>query len=290
MQERSDLAEKLLKDGEKIVELNPDAILPSTIPDRYDSAYDAAAISEIVESMRERGQIVPGLVRPSPTKHGAFQIVYGRRRLAAAKKLGLKFKAAVRELTDEQAVIFQGEENTAREDLSYIEKCSFAVAQQEAGYKRETICASLSTGKSHVSEMIKIGSSIPKEILHLIGAAPGIGRGRWEDFAHRYAVKGNAEKAAEFVRKGRFLEAGSDDRFNLLFAFLPAEPATAKGAAAPNPAVKAWAPADRSVTATIKNTGTAFNLHLKSKDASRFGAYISDNLDVFYEAFRKSGK
>src|SRR5690606_30273682 len=72
MQERSDLAEKLLKDGEQIVELNPDAILPSTIPDRYDSAYDAAAIFDIVESMRERGQIVPGLVRPSPTNHGVF--------------------------------------------------------------------------------------------------------------------------------------------------------------------------------------------------------------------------
>lgn len=290
MQERSDLADKLLKDGEQVVDLDPAVILPSTIPDRYESAYAAAAIAEIVESMRERGQIVPGLVRPSPTQRGAFQIVYGRRRLAAAKKLGIKFKAVVRELTDEQAVIFQGEENTGREDLSYIEKCSFAVAQQEAGYTRQTICASLSTGKSHVSEMIKIGSSIPKEILHSIGAAPGIGRGRWEELTLRYLVKGNAEKAAEFVRKGRFLEAGSDERFNLLFAFLPPERSAAKRAVVAEPTIQAWAPADRSVSATIKNTGTAFNLQLKSKDAGRFGAYISDNLDVFYDAFRKSLK
>ena len=161
MQERSDLADKLLKDGEQIVELDPDKILPSSIPDRFDSAYDAEAIAEIVDSMRERGQIVPGLVRPVADGGTSFQIVYGRRRLAAAKILGVKFRATIRRLTDEQAVIFQGEENAAREDLSYIEKCSFAFAQEQAGYRRETICASLATGKSHISEMIKIGSSIP---------------------------------------------------------------------------------------------------------------------------------
>ena len=74
MQERSDLAEKLLKDGEQILELDPDDILPSTIPDRFDSAYDAAAIAEIVDSMRERGQIVPGLVRPVAKGEGSSRL------------------------------------------------------------------------------------------------------------------------------------------------------------------------------------------------------------------------
>lgn len=145
MQERSELAERLLKNADQIVELEPELILPSTIDDRFDSAYDDAAIAEIVASIEERGQIVPGLVRPLENEPGKFQIVYGRRRLAAAKQLGIKFKTAIRSLSDEEAVIFQGEENTAREDLSFIEKCLFAVAQDEAGFKRETICASLST-------------------------------------------------------------------------------------------------------------------------------------------------
>lgn len=289
LQERGELADRLLKDGERIAELDPEMILPSPVLDRFEGAYDHEAIAEIVESMRERGQFVPGLVRPSSTKPGYFQIVYGRRRLAAAKKLGLKFKAAVRELTDDDAVILQGEENSGREDLSFIEKCSFALAQEQAGYKRDVICASLSTGKSHISEMIKIASAIPKEILLKIGSAPGIGRGRWEELVHKFNVSGNSTRAADFVTKGRFLEADSDNRFNLLLAFLPStETATTEKASKLKPVSKAWTPSDGSVSAMAKNNGKAFTLALTNADGPRFGAFITDRLDSLYEEFRKS--
>ncbi|RUV77488.1 plasmid partitioning protein RepB [Mesorhizobium sp. M5C.F.Cr.IN.023.01.1.1] len=289
LQERSELADRLFKDGERIAELDPEMILPSPVPDRFEGAYDDKAIAEIVESMRERGQIVPGLVRHSPAKPGHFQIVYGRRRLAAAKKLGLKFKAAVRELTDDDAVILQGEENSGREDLSFIEKCSFALAQEQAGYKRDVICASLSTGKSHVSEMIKIAFAIPREILMKIGSAPGVGRGRWEELAHKFGVGGNSERAGELVTMDSFLEANSDNRFNLLLAFLSSSEApTAEKATKPTPVTKAWAPTDGSVSAVAKDNGKAFTLALKNADGTRFGAFITDQLDSLYEAFRNS--
>jgi len=289
-QERSVLAEKLLKDGEQIIELDPDDILPSTIHDRFEGAYDDTAISEITESMRDRGQIVPGLVRPAPNKPGAFQIVYGRRRMAAAKRLGRKFKAAVRELTDEQAVVFQGEENSARQDLSYIEKCSFALAQQAAGYKRETICASLSTGKSHVSEMIKVASSIDREILQAIGTAPAIGRGRWEDFSRRFAIPANAAKAHDLLKKGKFLELGSDDRFNLLFAALPeaSVPSEPKESDSAGQKPDAWAPADKSVSVRVKDNGKTATFTVGASDGLRFASFIKGQLDDLYEAFRKS--
>jgi ParB family chromosome partitioning protein len=290
MQERNELAEKLLRDGEQIVELDPDEVLPSTIHDRFEGAYDAAAINEIVESMRERGQIVPGLVRPASGKPGSFQIVYGRRRMAAAQRLGIKFKAAVRELTDEQAVIIQGEENSARQDLSYIEKCSFALAQQSAGYKRETICASLATGKSHVSEMIKVALSIDREVLHAIGAAPTIGRGRWEDFARRYAIQGNDAKARDFVKKGKFLDASSDDRFNLLFSALPEIGVTVETGKSgeEKPKQSAWAPEDKSVSVRLKDNGKTATLAVGSTDGLRFASFINRQLDDLYQAFRQS--
>lgn len=290
MQERSDLAEKLLKDGEQIIELDPNDVLPSTIHDRFKGAYDAAAIAEIVESMRERGQIVPGLVRPAPNGPGSFQIVYGRRRMAAAQRLGIKFKAAVRELTDEQAVIFQGEENSARQDLSYIEKCSFALAQQAAGYKRETICASLSTGKSHVSEMIKVASSINREILQAIGPAPSIGRGRWEDFSRRFDNPVNSARAHDLVKKGKFLEAGSDDRFNLLFAVLPevGEQKERKKSESADRKPDAWAPEDKSISVRMKDNGKTATITVGAADGPRFASFIKGQLDDLYEAFRHS--
>ena len=294
MQERSEIADKLLKSGEQIIELDPANILPSSITDRYDDAYEASAIAEIVESMRARGQIVPGLVRPLTGKEGVFQIVYGRRRLAAAKELGIKFKSAVRELSDEQAVIFQGEENTAREDLSYIEKCSFALAQEEAGYKRETICASLSTGKSHVSEMIKIGSAIHKEILKSIGKAPGIGRGRWEEFSKRYAINGAPANVYDLVRKKKFLEASSDDRFIMLLEALPVERVPTDQASdivkstKRKPVTNSWTPSDKMVSVSLKNDGKTATIAIGATDGPRFASFIAGQLDDLYEVFRKS--
>jgi len=199
IQERGEVLDKILKDGEHIIELDPDAIAPSAIADRLDGAYESSAIEEMVVSMRERGQIVPGLVRPVPGQPSTYQIVFGRRRLAAAKALGIKFRAIVRQLTDEQAVIFQGEENTNRNDLSFIEKCAFALSLEQAGYRRDVISASLSTGKSHISEMLSIATAIPREALMLIGPARDIGRRRWVEFVERWNTAANPQDAVSAV-------------------------------------------------------------------------------------------
>ncbi|WP_182419860.1 plasmid partitioning protein RepB [Bartonella sp. HY038] len=225
MQERSKLADELLRTGSQIVEINPDKIKQSAIKDRLDSNLDDATIAELEASMRERGQIVPGLVRPIAGTNDEFEIVYGRRRLAVAKRLGIAFKAAIRALSDEEAIIFQGEENTARNDLSFIEKCLFAKAQEDAGFKREVICASLSTGKSHISEMIKLARLLPPPLLDIIGKAPSIGRGRWEELTNVLAALPNNDLTTELQLiigkdggdKQQFNALSSDDRFARIY-------------------------------------------------------------------------
>lgn len=215
IQERGELAERVLKDGGYVSELNPADILPSSIPDRFAGAYDEAAITELVGSMRERGQIVPGLVRPLKDDPSRYQIVYGRRRLAAAQKLGLKFKAIIRPLDDAEAIVFQGEENSARNDLTFIEKCNFAFAQEKAGYDRTTICASLSTGKSHISEMIRIAATLPQSLLQAIGPAPEIGRRRWLELVEKWAAYPNAHPVVKELLANAAAEMSSQDRFGL---------------------------------------------------------------------------
>lgn len=215
IQERGELAERVLKDGGYVSELNPADILPSSIPDRFAGAYDEAAIAELVGSMRERGQIVPGLVRPLKDDPARYQIVYGRRRLAAAQKLGLKFKAIIRPLDDAEAIVFQGEENSARNDLTFIEKCNFAFAQEKAGYDRATICASLSTGKSHISEMIRIAATLPQSLLQAIGPAPEIGRRRWLELVGKWAAFPQAHAAVDELLANAAAEMSSQDRFAL---------------------------------------------------------------------------
>ena len=57
--------------------------------------------------------------------------------------------------------------------------------REKAGYDRATICASLSTGKSHISEMIRIAATLPQSLLHAIGPAPEIGRRRWVELMEK---------------------------------------------------------------------------------------------------------
>jgi len=45
---------------------------------------------------------------------------------------------------------------------------------------------------------------------------------------------------------------------------------------------------DRSVRAKITDTGKVFTLALKAKEASSFGAFITERLDELFEAFRQS--
>ncbi|MBB4570821.1 plasmid partitioning protein RepB [Rhizobium leucaenae] len=234
LQERGELADKLLRNADHIIELDVDAVLPSQIRDRFDGAYEAERLQDLVESMREHGQTTPGLVRPVGGEGGKFQIVFGRRRLAAAKLLGVKFRAIVRDLSDEQAIVIQGEENANRDDLSFIEKCVFALSQEEAGFKREVICASLATGKSHVSEMLQIARSFPKVVLAGIGAAPETGRRRWAQLAERWSANADAAGIAERILAEPGLQPlSSDNRFAaVLNAVSPVKKASASASAA----------------------------------------------------------
>lgn len=221
IQERSELADRLLKDGGQIIEIDPEDIRESAIPDRFVSAYDELNLAELISSMREHGQSTPGLVRSVEGSGTVFQIVYGRRRLAAAKLLGIKFKAIVRELSDEDAIVLQGEENSNRDDLSFIERCLFAHSQETAGYGRDLICKSLNTGKSHVSEMIRLANALPREIVHNIGSAPEVGRRRWVDFETRWKGHPSPLNAArEALKSVSNLGATSEACFLAVFEAL----------------------------------------------------------------------
>src|SRR5580700_4793454 len=103
--------------AQSVVDIEPDVIEASFIADRLDNSDEHHRA--LVESMREHGQQVPVLVRPHPTQEGRYQIAYGRRRLLAARELGRKIRAVVKPLSDEQLVVAQGQENSARKDLSF---------------------------------------------------------------------------------------------------------------------------------------------------------------------------
>ncbi len=144
------------------------------LADRLES--DAEADATLRQSIADHGQQVPVLVRPHPQTPGRFQIVFGRRRVLALRDLGQPVKALIRDLSDQELVLAQGQENTARRDLSFIEKVNFARQLQEHGYDRKVICDALSVDKTLVSRMLSLAERIAPDVIAMIGAAPSIGR------------------------------------------------------------------------------------------------------------------
>lgn len=193
-----------------IAEIDPRLIDNAGLHDRLDQDDDLDALAE---SIREYGQQVPVLLRPNPNDVERYQVVYGRRRVAALKRLGQPVKALVRVLDDRELVMAQGQENTARKDLTFIEKANFARQMVKAGYSRKAICDALHMDKTLISRMLSVADRVPVEVIEAIGSAPGIGRDRWLTLADM--IEGRAEEALALA-KGKT----SDQRFDAVMTGL----------------------------------------------------------------------
>jgi len=163
-----------------IRDIDPDRIDMDGLRDRL--ALDDNSIGELAESIRKHGQHVPIMVRPSD-QPDRYRIVYGRRRLAAIRKVGGTVKAIVRTLDDDASLIAQGQENNLRLDPSFIEKALFIKEMQEAGYKPGVIQDALGLTRQGVSNHRVVIEQLPAELIHLIGPAHGIGRRQWGELA-----------------------------------------------------------------------------------------------------------
>ena len=204
-----------------IIEVPADMIDNAGVEDRLDD--DPAGIEGLMASIKEYGQQVPVLLRQSLNLEGRYDIVFGRRRVAALRRLGMPVKAMVRSLNDRELIVAQGQENSARKDLSFIEKANFARQMVAAGYDRKLVCDALSIDKTVISRMLTVVEALPDRLIRAIGAAPSAGRDRWLALAQ----KAEGRSVDELV----LLAAGpdSDTRFAAVLAGLatpPARPAT----------------------------------------------------------------
>ncbi|MEK1888373.1 MAG: plasmid partitioning protein RepB [Phyllobacterium sp.] len=266
-----------------VVELDPDLIDGSFIADRIEE--DDEAFQELLTAVRERGQDSPVLVRPHPSAAGRYQVVFGHRRVRVAKQLDRQVRAVVRALDDQDHVIAQGQENAARSNLSFIERALFAKRLGDFGYDQSVVKSALALDATTFSKMQSVAHHIPEDIILAIGPARATGRDRWWQLSKLLEIPGNQEEARALVASGDFANQTGDARFARLLDFL------SKAKRAPKtftPRTKAWASEDKSLRANITDSGKAFTLALKAKNASRFGAYIEGRLEELYRAFQEA--
>ncbi|SFV09448.1 chromosome partitioning protein, ParB family [Methylobacterium sp. 174MFSha1.1] len=273
-------ARAMVASGDRVVELDPSLIDGSFVQDRLTG--DPAEHAAFVELIRERGQQVPILVRPHPTTEGRYQVAYGHRRLRAAVELGRPVRAVVKALTDEDLVVAQGQENSARADLSYIERALFAIALEDRGFDRATIMAALAVEKTQLSRLIGIGRAVPAQVVAAVGPAPKAGRPRWTALVEALARDGAGEVVTCLIAAPDFSELSSDDRFARLLAGLTAPPPR------PAPAPAIWTNLGGRPVVRVERGRQGTQLTVDDTLEPDFAAYLIQNLPQLYASFTES--
>lgn len=260
-----------------VQEIDTSQIDDAGYEDRLSSGGEAH--QQLVESLQTYGQQVPVLLRPHPKTPGRYEIVYGRRRLMALRELGLPVKAMVRQLDDHALVMAQGQENTARLDLSFIEKASFAAQLQNDGYDRQTIAAALSIDLPMVSRMLKVGNAFELSLLRRIGSAPGIGRERWMTLAKLFQLQAARDRATAYAGGPEFEALDSDGRFEFVMGHAQLIHDVKKQAAPAPSTTRALPGPDGTALAGLKTTPKGVTLTISAKDTPGFDSWFDNHAE-----------
>ncbi len=271
---------ELLK-SQSLTDLDPDLIDAPAVTDRLDE--DGEQFEEFARNIRANGQQVPILVRPHPTVEGRYQIAYGRRRLRAVKAAGLQVKAAVRSMTDDELVLAQGQENSARQDLSFIERALYAAELEAKGFQRAVIMAALAVDKSNLSRLIQAATQLPVDIIRGIGAAPKTGRDRWGELAARLGTDAAVDRARGLLSDAEVKALPSDERFARLF-----DDAAPKRVKKEKAQAKVWQADDGVKAASFRQDKRSLTLMIDNKAAPDFGDYLMSMLPEIYASFKKT--
>ncbi|UWU25989.1 plasmid partitioning protein RepB (plasmid) [Rhizobium sp. CB3060] len=273
-QARADQIERRLAEGRTIIEIDPAEIEPSFIQDRM-----PGDIEGLIASIEESGQQVPILVRPHPDQTGRYQVAFGHRRLRAVQALERPIKAIVRDLTDEQLVVAQGQENNERQDLTYIEKALFADNLQQR-FSRDVIMSALSVYKSDLSYMLSVVVRIPREVINAIGPAPGVGRRSWIELADLLAKDGSLELAQVFLDTGEAKALPSEARFKAVVSRLKPQSASVPA--------DVWTADNGKRLAKVLNTDGKLEIAIDRKEAPEFAALVLETLETLYREHKST--
>src|SRR5579875_512085 len=113
-------------------------------------------IKSLAASLSKNGQLCAIRIRPHPTLNGRYQVIFGNRRLEAAKLLGWDtIEAQVTSASDLDSALMAFSENLDREDLSDYEKALFLEKMHR------------DTGKSYAELSEIIGKSVSFVSLHV---------------------------------------------------------------------------------------------------------------------------
>ena len=140
--------------------------------------FDASQLSELTQSVRDRGVLQPILVRP--IGQGRYEVIAGERRLRASQAAGLaEIPALVREMDDAAALEVSIVENVQRTDLNPIEEAeSYQRLIGDFGHTQEVVGKLIGKSRSHVANLIRLLELAPPVRLAVVEGKITMGHAR----------------------------------------------------------------------------------------------------------------
>jgi ParB family chromosome partitioning protein len=267
--ERANEIERRLAKGLAVVEMDTTLIDPSFVQDRMEGDIEG-----LLESIREQGQQVPVLLRPHPDGNGRYQVAFGHRRLRAVSELGRPVKAIVREMSDEELVIAQGQENNEREDLTFIEKARFA-SKLNGRFPREVIAASMSMDRTLLSRMLVLVDALPEKLVDAIGRAPGVGRPSWQQMAEFIEKASDPNGVIEYAISRDVQALPSEERFKRILAMKSKKPSRSL------PEVMSSSAGTR--LAQVTQNKIKLDISIDKRATPEFAAFVLEHLPTLFE-------
>jgi len=144
--------------GAGIETVDIDLIVPN--PHQPRLRFDAAALSELAESIREHGVLQPIVVTQSASDLGpmTYQLIAGERRLQAARMAGLeRMPVVVREAAGKELLEIALVENLQRQDLNPLEEAqAFRGLNEDFGMTQEQIAARVGRSRTAVANTLRL--------------------------------------------------------------------------------------------------------------------------------------
>lgn len=140
------------------------------IPNPEQPRSEFGDLTELTDSIKEKGVLEPLLVRP--TEDGKFMIIAGERRWRASQLAGLTDVPCIEMDVDDKGLAeIALIENLQRKDLTVWEEADgLAALKEKFGYTQDEIAQKISKGRTTVTELLTI-AGLPAEIRKRCKAA-----------------------------------------------------------------------------------------------------------------------
>lgn len=140
-------------------------------PNQPRRSFEEGALSELSQSIREKGILQPLVVRPSPSDPAFYEIVAGERRWRAAQLAQLlAVPAIVRDFSDQEVLEVAIVENIQREGLNAIEEATgYRQLIDRFGHTQEKVAEALGKSRSHIANLLRL-LNLPEVVQNMVVA------------------------------------------------------------------------------------------------------------------------